>query len=123
VVGAAQALAIVPGTSRSGITISAGLFRNLSRESAARFSFLLSTPAIAGAAAKALHDLLKHGGIPPDMRVAFLTGAGLSAVVGFIVIAWFLRFMQRNTLLLFVYYRLIFGIIVLALAFIRPPAG
>src|ERR1051325_771705 len=81
VVGAAQALAIVPGTSRSGITISAGLFRNLSRESAARFSFLLSTPAIAGAAAKALHDLLKHGGIPPDMRVAFLTGAGLSAVV------------------------------------------
>jgi undecaprenyl-diphosphatase len=123
VVGAAQALAIVPGTSRSGITISAGLFRNLSRESAARFSFLLSTPAIAGAAGKALHDLLKHGGIPPDMRVAFLTGAGLSAVVGFIVIAWFLRFMQRNTLLLFVYYRLIFGIIVLALAFIRPPAG
>ena len=123
VVGAAQALAIVPGTSRSGITISAGLFRNLDREAAARFSFLLSTPAIAGAAAKALHDLHKHGGIPPDMRAAFVVGVAVSAVVGFVVIAWFLRFLQRNTLLLFVYYRVIFGIIVLALAFIRPPAG
>ena len=122
-IGAAQALAIVPGTSRSGITISAGLLRNLNRESAARFSFLLSTPAIAGAAAKAMHDLHKHGGIPHDMRVAFIFGIALSAAVGFIVIAWFLRFLQRNTLLFFVYYRIIFGIIVLALAFIRPPAG
>ena len=56
-IGAAQALAVVPGTSRSGITISAGLFRNMTRESAARFSFLLSTPAIGAAAAKAL---LRH---------------------------------------------------------------
>ena len=123
IVGAAQALAIVPGTSRSGVTISAGLFRNLNREAAARFSFLLSTPAIGGAAAKALYDLYKHGGIPHDMRMAFVIGVALSAVVGFIVIAWFLRFLQRNTLLFFVYYRVIFGIIVLALAFIRPPAG
>ena len=122
-VGAAQALAIVPGTSRSGITISAAMFRNLNREAAARFSFLLSTPAIAGAAAKALYDLLKQGGIPPEMRMAFIAGVALSALVGFVVIAWFLRFLQRNTLLFFVYYRLIFGIIVLALAFIRPPAG
>ena len=53
-IGLAQALAVVPGTSRSGITITAGLFRNLDRETAARFSFLLSTPAIAAAAAKAL---------------------------------------------------------------------
>src|SRR5215831_7321174 len=55
-IGAAQALAVVPGTSRSGITISAGLFRNLTNESAARFSFLLSTPAIGAAAAKAIWD-------------------------------------------------------------------
>ena len=57
------------------------------------------------------------------MRAAFLVGVALSAVVGFMVIAWFLRFLQRNTLLFFVYYRVIFGIIVLALAFFRRPAG
>ena len=68
-IGFAQVLSIVPGTSRSGITIAAGLFRNLDRASAARFSFLLSTPAIAAAAAKDFYDLLKHeGGIPPAMR-------------------------------------------------------
>ncbi len=122
-IGLAQALAVVPGTSRSGITITAGLFRNLDREAAARFSFLLSTPAIAAAAAKALHDLHKQGGIPPEMRMAFIVGVAISAVVGFLVIAVFLRYLRRNTLMPFVYYRIIFGIIVLALAFFRPPAG
>jgi undecaprenyl-diphosphatase len=122
-IGLAQALAVVPGTSRSGITITAGLFRKLDREAAARFSFLLSTPAIAAAAAKALHDLHKQGGIPPEMRVAFIAGVAVSAVVGFLVIAVFLRYLRRNTLMPFVYYRIIFGIIVLALAFFRPPAG
>ena len=122
-IGLAQALAVVPGTSRSGITITAGLFRNLDRETAARFSFLLSTPAIAAAAAKALHDLHKQGGIPADMRMAFVAGVGISALVGFIVIALFLRYLKRSTLIPFVYYRIIFGIIVLALAFFRPPAG
>src|SRR4051812_874890 len=62
-IGFAQALAIVPGTSRSGITITAGLFRGFDRQSAARFSFLLSTPAIAAAAGKAFHDLHKQGGL------------------------------------------------------------
>jgi undecaprenyl-diphosphatase len=122
-IGMAQALSVVPGTSRSGITITTGLFRDLNREAAARFSFLLSTPAIAAAAASALHDLYKHGGIPPDMRLAFVAGVAVSTIVGFIVIAWFLRFLQRNTLTIFVYYRIIFGIIVLALAFFRSPAG
>jgi undecaprenyl-diphosphatase len=122
-IGAAQALAIVPGTSRSGITITAGLFRNLNREAAARFSFLLSTPAIAGAAAKAVKDLFKEGGIPPDMRLTFVLGIAISAVTGMLVIAWLLRYLRRNTLIFFVYYRIIFGIIVLALAFFRRPAG
>jgi undecaprenyl-diphosphatase len=122
-IGLSQSLAVVPGTSRSGITITTGLFRNLNREAAARFSFLLSTPAIAAAAAKALHDLHKQGGIPADMRLAFIAGVLVSAAVGFVVIAWFLKFLQRNTLMVFVYYRIIFGIIVLALAFFRSPAG
>src|SRR5450755_649838 len=62
-IGVAQALAVVPGTSRSGITIAAGLFLGMTRESAARFSFLLSTPAIAAAAGQALHEMYKKGGL------------------------------------------------------------
>jgi undecaprenyl-diphosphatase len=123
VIGCAQALAIVPGVSRSGITIAAGIFRNLDREAAARFSFLLSVPAILGAAASKLHHLYKEGGMAPDMRVPFILGIAVSAVVGFAVIAFFLRYMQRRTLYPFIYYRIIFGIIVLALAAFRPPAG
>ncbi|MCC6861307.1 MAG: undecaprenyl-diphosphatase UppP [Bryobacterales bacterium] len=119
IVGVAQALAIVPGTSRSGITITAALFRDLDRHAAARFSFLLSTPAIGAAAAKAVYDLMKHGGIAPGMETAFVAGVAVSAVTGFIVIAWFLRFLQKRSLMFFVYYRIVFGIIVLALAFFR----
>lgn len=115
-IGAAQALAIVPGVSRSGITISAGLFRNVTRESAARFSFLLSTPALAGAAFKAFHDLHKHGGLSHDMRMTFAVGVVVSAVTGWVVIAFFLRYLRSHTLNFFVGYRIVFGIIVIALA-------
>lgn len=123
VVGTAQALAVVPGTSRSGITISAGLFRDLDREAAARFSFLLSTPAIAAAAAKALYDMHKHGGgLHGILNAPFLVGVGVSTVTGCAVIGWFLHYLRRGGLRPFVYYRILFGIIVLALAFIRRPA-
>ena len=122
-IGVAQALAIVPGTSRSGITITAGLFRNLDRVAAARFSFLLATPAIAAAAAKAFYDLAKHGGIPAEMQLPFVIGIVLSGLSGFAVIAFFLRFLQRHGLLFFIYYRIVFGIIVIALAASRPPPG
>lgn len=118
VIGVAQALAVVPGTSRSGITITAGLFRDLNREAAARFSFLLSTPAIAAAAMKGIWDIRKHGGIPPDMRLPFALGVLVSGVVGAVVIAVFLQYLRRNTLKPFVFYRVIFGIIVIALAFL-----
>jgi undecaprenyl-diphosphatase len=124
VIGAAQALAIVPGTSRSGITLTTGLFRNLDREAAARFSFLLSTPVIAAAAAKAFWNLHRHGGLPPDMRLAFLVGIVVSGITGCAVIAFLLRFLRNHTLKIFVYYRVIFGIIVIALATIfRQNAG
>ena len=115
-IGIAQALAVVPGTSRSGITITAGLFRGLNRETAARFSFLLSAPAIAAAALKKYWDIHKHGGIPADMKMPFVVGIVLSAVLGALVIAVFLRYLRRNSLMVFVYYRIVFGIIVIALA-------
>ena len=121
-IGTAQALAVVPGTSRSGVTISAGLFRNMTRESAARFSFLLSTPAIAAAAAQALHGMYKKGGLHGVLNTDFLVGVGVSALTGCLVISWFLHYLRRGGLRPFVYYRIVFGIIVLALAFIRRPA-
>jgi undecaprenyl-diphosphatase len=122
VIGLAQALAVVPGTSRSGITITAGLFRDLTRESAARFSFLLSTPAIAAAAGKALYDMHKEGGLQAVFTTNFIVGVLVSALSGCAVIAWFLSYLRRGGLRPFVYWRIVFGIIVLALAFIRRPA-
>jgi undecaprenyl-diphosphatase len=122
VIGAAQALSVVPGCSRSGITISAALFRGLDRETAARYSFLLSTPAIGGAAASALWHMHKQHLLHGLLTPAFATGVAVSALTGCLVIAWFLRYLRRSGFMPFVYYRLIFGIIVLALAFIRRPA-
>lgn len=124
-IGVAQALAVVPGTSRSGVTIAAGLFRNLDRASAARFSFLLSTPAIGAAAAKDFYDLLKHdGGLPADMRMPFAVGILVSAVSGTLVIHLFMNFLRRSNFNVFVLYRIVFGIIIIALAqFFRFTGG
>jgi undecaprenyl-diphosphatase len=124
-IGFAQALAVVPGTSRSGITIAAGLFRNLERPTAARFSFLLSTPAIGAAAAKDFYDLMKHdGGIPAEMHMPFAVGILVSAVSGIAVIHFFMNFLRRSNLNWFILYRVIFGIIIIALAhFFRFSAG
>lgn len=118
-IGIAQALAVVPGTSRSGITMTAALFRNLDHHSAARFSFLLSTPAIGAAAAKAFYDLMKAGGIPAGELQNFVVGILVSALTGCAVIALFLRYLRTNGLRPFIWYRIAFGIIVLALAFFR----
>jgi undecaprenyl-diphosphatase len=122
VIGVAQALAVIPGTSRSGISISAGLFRHLSSQTAARFSFLLSAPAIGGAAAKAFWDMHKAHQLHSVLEAPFLVGVAVSAITGCFVIGWFLQYLRRSSLRPFVYYRIIFGIIVLALAFIRRPA-
>lgn len=79
-VGCAQAAALIPGVSRSGSTITAGLFRNMTREAAVRFSFLLSTPVIAGASLLKAHELKKDG-LPPAMHASFLIGVLVSAIV------------------------------------------
>jgi undecaprenyl-diphosphatase len=121
VIGAAQAVALWPGVSRSGITITAGLFRNFTREAATRFSFLLSAPVIAGAVLTELPKLIKMhkaGGL--DLPLSTLAISILvSAVAGYFVIAFFLRYLQTRTLRVFVIYRLVFGVIVLLLAFYK----
>jgi undecaprenyl-diphosphatase len=114
-VGAAQALALVPGVSRSGATISAGLFAGLTREAAARYSFLLSTPAIVLAALlelKGIVDGSEHtGASAADLIVATL----FAFVVGYWSISFLLRFVTRHGLVPFVVYRILLGALVLAL--------
>ena len=116
IVGCAQAFALIPGVSRSGATITAGLFRNMTREAAVRFSFLLSTPIIAGAALLKAHELRKEG-LPAGMHAPFIVGILISAIVGYGAIAWLIRYLQANTLRVFIIYRIIVGVIVIALAF------
>jgi undecaprenyl-diphosphatase len=114
-VGVAQALALVPGVSRSGATISAGLFAGLTREAAARYSFLLSTPAIVLAALlelKGIVDGSEHtGASSSDLIVATL----FAFVVGYWSISFLLRFVTRHGLVPFVVYRVLLGALVLAL--------
>jgi undecaprenyl-diphosphatase len=119
-VGLSQAFALIPGVSRSGVTISAGLLLDFRREAAARFSFLLSTPIIAGAAVKTAIDLSRDG-IAPGMITPFVVGIIVSAIAGYATISFFLKFLQFGTFKIFVYYRVVLGIIVLALAFFLGP--
>ncbi len=120
-IGAAQAVALWPGVSRSGITISAGLFRKFTREAATRFSFLLSAPLIAGAVAAKLPALIKlHKAGSLDLPLSTLAISILvSGVTGYLVIAFFLRYLQTRTLKVFVVYRVVFGIIILVWSFLQ----
>jgi undecaprenyl-diphosphatase len=112
--GLAQALALMPGVSRSGITLTAGLLVGLDRAAAARFSFLLSGPIIAAAAVFKLRE-----GIPGNEVAAALVGLVCSAVVGFLAIGFLLRYLQRNSLTVFVIYRVLFGLLVIGVAVVR----
>ncbi len=117
-IGLAQALAIIPGVSRSGSTITMGLFRSLNREAAAHFSFLLGAPVIAGAGLKSAYDLLRTG-LAPGEAVFFAVGMLTAAVVGFLAIAFMLRYLQRNSTLVFTLYRLVLGAGILLLVLMR----
>ncbi|HVH59623.1 MAG TPA: undecaprenyl-diphosphate phosphatase, partial [Candidatus Sulfotelmatobacter sp.] len=120
-IGTAQALALWPGVSRSGITITTGLFRRLTRAAATRFSFILSVPAVAGAVVMELPKLIKMhkaGGL--DLPLSTLAISVLvSGVAGYFVIAFFLRYLQTRTLKVFVVYRLVFGMMILVWAFLQ----
>lgn len=118
-IGIAQAFALIPGVSRSGSTITAGLARSLNREAAARFSFLLLGPITAGAVALKALAVLKAGGLPPGMIQPFIVGIVVSAVLGLGVIAFFLKYLRTHSLNLFVAYRVLLGIAVILLVAAR----
>jgi len=113
VIGCAQALALVPGVSRSGATISAGLWRGLDRPAAARYSFLLSVPAVVLSGLFELRHVGGEGGAPVGATVLATL---LAFVVGYASIAWLLRYLVRHTLGVFVAYRVLVGALVIALA-------
>lgn len=115
--GLAQSLALIPGVSRSGGTITAGLFIGYSREAAARYSFLLAIPAVLGSglyeAYKALHTGGLHGADIAWKPTILATG--ISFVIGLSAIAWFLRYLTRGSFTPFVVYRVLLGLLVLGL--------
>jgi len=117
VIGVAQAIALIPGVSRSGITITAGLFRGLKRDYAARFSFLLSTPAIAGAAFLDFHKSLKLN-YTHDYAL-FIIGVTSAAIIGILAIKFLLSFLRKYPLNFFVYYRWVLAGGIFLLYFLR----
>jgi undecaprenyl-diphosphatase len=111
-IGCAQAVALIPGVSRSGITMTAARCFSFSRRDAARFSFLLSTPVILGA------GLFQLRGLSFDaMDAPFWVGLAVAALVGLLAIAFLMRFVQRSSFKLFVCYRIVLGLVILALFF------
>ena len=111
-IGIAQALAIIPGVSRSGSTITAGLFNNLDRATAARFSFLLGIPAITLAGLVELKDLV-DAGIDSSQTLSIIAGLISSAIFSYLAIAWLIEFLRRRSTWVFVWYRIAFGILIL----------
>ena len=113
-VGLGQALALVPGVSRSGSTLTAGLFLGLERDTAARFSFLLGTPAILLSGLVELKGLLEEMSTVGDASLVPLIGGLIAAVISsYLAIAWLIKFLRRHSTWVFVWYRLAFGVAIL----------
>lgn len=118
VIGAAQALALFPGTSRSGVTIATGLLLGLRRDAAARFAFLMGIPIISGATLWKLRGLASTGVSGEDVLL-LLAGMTSAAVFGLLAIRFLLRYLRTNGLGLFVAYRVVFAVIVGAILLVR----
>ncbi|MBN8574079.1 MAG: undecaprenyl-diphosphatase UppP [Candidatus Kapabacteria bacterium] len=111
-VGLIQCLALIPGSSRSGTTITAGLLRGFTRESAARFSFLLSIPAIAGSGIFELKDVI--GNFTSENALLLLVSTIVSGISGYWAIAFLLKFLKTHSMILFIVYRIILGLFIVA---------
>jgi len=114
-VGVGQAMALVPGSSRSGCTMTVGMLLGFRREDAARFSFLLSVPIILGAGLYKLKKDLPYLAGEPSWRTATLVGTTIAAVGGYFVIGWLLRYLRTQTVYLFVAWRILAGLAIAVL--------
>jgi undecaprenyl-diphosphatase len=125
-IGFAQALAIFPGVSRSGSTITTGLALGLKREAAARFSFLLAIPIVAGVGLKSLLEVyhgFKGGAITQPDLLLFPVGFVAAAIAGYFCVRFLLNYLQKHSLKLFVYYRFALALLVLVVAMVRLAGG
>jgi undecaprenyl-diphosphatase len=114
--GMAQALALIPGVSRSGGTLTAGLFLGLDRKSAADYSFLLALPAVFGAGLFSIPDVLDRSGPGPHASVAqMIVATAIAFAVGYASIAWLLRYVSKHSYSLFVWYRIVVGTVLMGL--------
>jgi len=120
-IGLAQSLALIPGSSRSGTTITAGIFLGFKRETAARFSFLLSVPAILGSGLLELYEALDF--IDSSGIITLIVATIFSLISGYLTISFLLKFLRTNTTYVFVFYRILAGATILFLVwknFIQP---
>ena len=118
-IGLSQALAIMPGVSRSGSTMTMGLFLGFTRETAARFSFLLSTPIIFGAGLYHVLKMFKGGGGNTFITLPYVLGFLAAIVSSYLTIRFLLRFLQRHTFVIFALYRVLVAAVVLGLEFFK----
>lgn len=111
IIGIAQAVSLIPGSSRSGTTITAGLFVGLKREAAARFSFLLSVPAVLASGILQLFEALKF--IDPNMVFNLLVATIVSAISGYLAIDFLLKFLKKHSTYIFIFYRIGLGLFII----------
>ncbi len=117
VIGFAQAFALIPGSSRSGTTITGGLFMGLNREAAARFSFLLSIPAVLASGMLEFYQSLNF--IDASMAINLLVSTIASGISGYLAIGLLLKYLRKNSTFVFVYYRIAFGGLILILLYLN----
>jgi undecaprenyl-diphosphatase len=116
-IGIAQAFALIPGSSRSGTTITGGLFVGLKRDVAARFSFLLSVPAVFASGMLELYESFKF--LNSDILINLIVSTIVSGICGYLAIDFLLKFLKKNTTFIFIYYRIFLGLAILILLYIN----
>jgi undecaprenyl-diphosphatase len=119
VIGLWQTLAFLPGVSRSSATVSGGMLRNFERADAARFSFLMSIPALLGAGIIAIKDLLEVKGMLATLATPLAVGFVVAAISGYASIRWLLGYLKTRPLNVFTFYRLAFGALIIIVALAR----
>jgi undecaprenyl-diphosphatase len=118
VMGLFQAIAVFPGVSRSGATITGGMLRNLNRTAAARFSFLMAVPVMLASGLVEVLDLAKFSGLSSFLPVV-VAGFIVAAIVGYLSIRWLLKYLMQHSLRVFSIYCVIIGIVTIAFAYVR----